>query len=95
MILGWKLSAALCTGNTVVIKPSEFTPLTANKIAELSVTAGFPAGVINVVQGARTTGSALTHHNLVKLVAVTGSEIAGRAMLEASAKSNLKRESHI
>ncbi|KAH8830847.1 NAD-aldehyde dehydrogenase [Flagelloscypha sp. PMI_526] len=94
MILVWKLAPALAVGCTTVIKPSEITPLTALKIAELTKEAGFPPGVINVVPGyGPSTGAALAAHPDVDKVAFTGSTATGRKVMEAAAKSNLKKVS--
>lgn len=73
-MLSWKLGPALATGNVVILKPSEFTPLTALRIAQLSVEAGFPPGVISVVNGyGNVAGSAIAHHMDIAKVAFTGS----------------------
>ncbi|EKM54302.1 uncharacterized protein PHACADRAFT_196734 [Phanerochaete carnosa HHB-10118-sp] len=88
----WKVAPALATGNTVVLKPSEMTPLSALKLAELVKEAGFPDGVLNVVTGyGATAGQAITEHPLVGKVSFTGSIIVGRKVLETSSKTNLKR----
>ena len=92
MSLGWKVSAALAVGNTVIIKPSEFTPLTALRIAALTAEAGFPPGVVNVLTGDNETGSALAYHPSIALISLTGKEVTGRKLMEASAASNLKRK---
>ncbi|MEV7287085.1 aldehyde dehydrogenase family protein [Streptomyces sp. NPDC093252] len=78
MILVWKLAPALATGNTVVIKPAEQTPLSTLKLAELIERAGVPAGVVNVVTGGPETGRALVRHPLVKKISFTGSTAVGR-----------------
>jgi len=81
----------LATGNTIVLKPSEFTPLTAIRVAHLINEAGFPPGVVNIVTGyGNTVGNAITHHMKIEKVAFTGSTLVGRKVLEASSKSNLK-----
>ena len=91
MMVSWKLGPALACGNTVILKPSEFTPLTALLVAKLSVEAGFPPGVINVINGyGSTVGHAISHHMHIEKVAFTGSTLVGRKVLEASAKTNLK-----
>lgn len=88
----WKIAPALVTGNTVVIKSAEATPLSALKICELIKEAGFPAGVINHVPGfGKTVGNAIASHMGVDKVAFTGSTNTGRAILKASAASNLKK----
>lgn len=90
MILAWKLAPALATGNTVIIKPAEQTPLTAIRLVELCVEAGFPAGVVNLVTGDGTTGQALVDHHDVDKVSFTGSTEVGRSIVRGSA-GNLKR----
>ena len=88
----WKLGPALATGNSVVLKPSEKSPLTALRIAELAVEAGLPEGVFNVVPGfGHTAGEALALHMDVDCVAFTGSTRIGRRMLEYAGRSNMKR----
>ncbi|PZG56022.1 betaine-aldehyde dehydrogenase [Spongiactinospora gelatinilytica] len=90
MILAWKLAPALATGNTVVIKPAEQTPLTTIRLVELTERAGFPPGVINLVTGDGSTGAALAEHPGVDKVSFTGSTETGRSIVRASA-GNLKR----
>jgi aldehyde dehydrogenase (NAD+) len=88
----WKLAPALATGNTVVMKPAEQTPLTALRIGELIVEAGYPAGVVNLLPGfGPTAGAAIASHMDVDKVAFTGSTEVGHLIMEAAAKSNLKR----
>ncbi|EKM54312.1 uncharacterized protein PHACADRAFT_196743 [Phanerochaete carnosa HHB-10118-sp] len=88
----WKIAPALATGNTIVLKPSEMTPLSALKLAELAKEAGFPDGVLNVVTGyGAVAGQALTEHPLVGKVSFTGSTTIGRKVMETAAKTNLKR----
>ena len=88
----WKLAPALATGNTIVMKPAEQTPLTALRIGELIVEAGFPEGVVNILPGdGPTAGAAIARHMDVDKIAFTGSTEVGHLILEASAKSNLKR----
>src|ERR1700732_5083107 len=92
LMLAWKLAPALATGNTVVMKPAEQTPLSALRIGELIVEAGFPAGVVNILPGyGPTAGAALAWHHDVDKVAFTGSTEVGHLIMEAAAKSNLKR----
>jgi aldehyde dehydrogenase (NAD+) len=92
LMQAWKLAPALATGNTVVMKPAEQTPLTALRIGELIVEAGFPDGVVNLLPGfGPTAGAAIARHMDVDKVAFTGSSEIGRLILEAAAKSNLKR----
>lgn len=88
----WKIAPAVATGNTVVIKSAEATPLTALKCAELIAEAGFPAGVVNLVSGfGKTVGNAIANHMDVDKVAFTGSTTTGRAILKSAASSNLKK----
>ena len=92
LMLTWKIGPALATGNAIVLKPSEFTPLTALKMAELSVEAGCPPGVFNIVNGfGPTVGAAISEHPRIEKVAFTGSTIVGRKIMEAAAQSNLKK----
>ena len=89
--MAWKLGPALATGNTIVLKPSELTPLTALRMAPLIKEAGFPPGVINILVGyGNTVGAAITEHMHIDKVAFTGSTLVGRKIMEAAAKSNLK-----
>lgn len=88
----WKVAPALAAGNTIVIKPAEQTPLSALRLAELAVEAGFPPGVLNVVNGpGAVTGDAISRHMDIDKVAFTGSTVTGRKIMEAAAKSNLKK----
>jgi 4-guanidinobutyraldehyde dehydrogenase/NAD-dependent aldehyde dehydrogenase len=88
----WKLGPALATGNSVVLKPSEKSPLTALRIGELAMEAGLPEGVLNVVPGfGYTAGEALAMHLDVDCIAFTGSTRVGRMMLEYAGRSNMKR----
>jgi len=88
----WKLGPALASGNSVVLKPSEKSPLTALRLAELALEAGLPAGVFNVVPGyGPEAGEALALHMDVDAIGFTGSTRAGRKMLEYAGRSNLKR----
>jgi aldehyde dehydrogenase (NAD+) len=92
LMLAWKLAPALATGNTVVMKPAEQTPLSALRIGELIVEAGFPDGVVNMLPGfGPTAGAAIARHMDVDKVAFTGSTEVGHLIMEAAAKSNLKR----
>jgi aldehyde dehydrogenase (NAD+) len=92
LMQAWKLAPALATGNTVVLKPAEQTPLSALKIGELILEAGFPEGVVNLLPGfGPTAGAAIASHMDIDKVAFTGSTEVGRLILEAAAKSNLKR----
>jgi aldehyde dehydrogenase (NAD+) len=92
LMQAWKLAPALATGNTVVMKPAEQTPLTALRIGQLIVQAGFPEGVVNLLPGfGPTAGAAIASHMDVDKVAFTGSTEVGHLIMEAAAKSNLKR----
>ncbi|MFJ4102915.1 aldehyde dehydrogenase family protein [Amycolatopsis japonica] len=91
MILVWKLAPALATGNTVVIKPSEVTPLTSIRLVELVHEAGFPPGVVNLVTGDGPVGALLSRHDDVDHLSYTGSTAVGKLITAASAESNLKR----
>ena len=92
LMQAWKLSPALATGNTVVMKTAEQTPLSALRIGELIVEAGFPPGVVNILSGyGPTAGAAIAHHMDVDKIAFTGSTEVGHLIMEAAAKSNLKR----
>ncbi|UUV32764.1 aldehyde dehydrogenase family protein [Amycolatopsis roodepoortensis] len=91
MILVWKLAPALATGNTVVIKPSEVTPLTSIRLVELVQEAGFPPGVVNLVTGDGAVGALLSRHDDVDHLSYTGSTAVGKLITAASAESNLKR----
>lgn len=92
LMQAWKLAPALATGNTVVLKTAEQTPLSALRIGELIVEAGFPPGVVNILSGyGPTAGAAISHHHDIDKVAFTGSTEVGHLIMEAAAKSNLKR----
>ncbi|MNZ62304.1 Gamma-aminobutyraldehyde dehydrogenase [compost metagenome] len=87
MMAAWKLGPALAAGNTVVLKPSEQTPLTALRLAEL-IAELFPAGVVNMVFGrGPTVGSPLVSHDLVRMVSLTGSVGTGKAIIRSAAES--------
>jgi aldehyde dehydrogenase (NAD+) len=91
LMQAWKLAPALATGNTVVMKPAEETPLSALRIGELIIEAGFPEGVVNLLPGfGPTAGAAIARHMDIDKVAFTGSTAVGRLIMEAAAKSNLK-----
>ncbi len=92
IMAAWKLGPALATGNSIVLKPSEKSPLTALRLAELAVEAGIPPGVFNVVPGyGHEAGEALALHMQVDAIGFTGSTRTGRRMLDYAARSNLKR----
>jgi aldehyde dehydrogenase (NAD+) len=90
LMLAWKIAPALATGNTVVLKPAEFTPLTALAFAEICKEVGLPDGVVNIVTGDGTTGEALVKHPDVDKIAFTGSTEVGRAIRKATAQSHKK-----
>lgn len=92
LMQAWKLGPALATGNTVIMKPAEQTPLTALYVAELIKEAGFPAGVVNILPGyGPTAGAAIASHPGIDKVAFTGSTEIGHLVMTAAAQSNLKR----
>jgi aldehyde dehydrogenase (NAD+) len=88
LMLAWKIAPALAAGNTVVLKPAEFTPLTALAFAEICQEVGLPAGVVNIVTGDGSTGEALVLHPDVSKIAFTGSTEVGRAIRKATASSH-------
>ena len=88
LMLAWKIAPALATGNTVVLKPAEFTPLTALAFAEICMEIELPAGVINIVTGDGSTGEALVKHPDIDKIAFTGSTEVGRAIRAATANSH-------
>ncbi len=90
LMLAWKVAPALAAGNTVVLKPAEFTSLTALLIAELGEQAGLPPGVLNVVTGDGRTGELIVKHPDVDKIAFTGSTEVGRLIREATAGSGKK-----
>jgi aminomuconate-semialdehyde/2-hydroxymuconate-6-semialdehyde dehydrogenase len=80
-LLSWKIAPAIAAGNTCVAKPSELTPMTANRLAELSIEAGIPPGVINIVHGyGNKAGRALTCHDDVAAISFTGGTVTGAAV---------------
>ncbi len=88
LMLAWKIAPALATGNTVVLKPAEFTPLTALAFAEICQEIGLPAGVVNIVTGDGSTGEVLVKHAGIDKIAFTGSTEVGRAIRGATAQSH-------
>lgn len=99
-ILGWnfpltlaaaKVGPALITGNSLVLKPSEFTSLSAALLAQLAIEAGVPAGVLNVVHGGPMVGDALARHMDVDLLSFVGSSAIGKILMKAAGESNMKR----
>ena len=91
LMMAWKLGPALATGNVIILKPAEQTPLTALYVAQLTKEAGFPSGVINVVPGYGKAGAALVAHNNVDKIAFTGSTEVGKLIKQGAAMGNLKR----
>ncbi|WP_013324932.1 aldehyde dehydrogenase family protein [Gloeothece verrucosa] len=92
LMQAWKLAPALAAGNTIVLKTAEQTPLSALRIGELIIEAGFPPGVVNILSGyGPTAGAAISKHMDIDKVAFTGSTEVGHLIMEAAAKSNLKR----
>jgi len=90
LMVAWKVAPALAAGNTIVLKPAEFTPLTALCFAELAHEAGLPAGVLNVITGDGRTGKLLVDHPGVDKIAFTGSTEVGRQIRKATAGSGKK-----
>src|SRR6266567_268296 len=90
LMVAWKVSPALAAGNTVILKPAEFTPLTALCFAEIAQSTGLPAGVFNVVTGAGATGKFLVEHPDAQKIAFTGSTEVGRIIRKATAGSGKK-----
>src|SRR5690606_32425543 len=91
LMAAWKIAPALATGCTVILKPAEQTPLTALRLGELILEAGYPAGVVNVCPGyGHTAGAALSAHPDVDKVAFTGSTEVGKLIVQASL-GNLKK----
>jgi aldehyde dehydrogenase (NAD+) len=90
LMLAWKIAPALATGNTVVLKPAEYTPLTALAFAEICNEVGLPKGVVNIVTGDGATGEALVKHPDVDKIAFTGSTEVGRAIRKATAATHKK-----
>ena len=88
LMLAWKIAPAIATGNTVVLKPAEFTPLTALAFAEICTEIELPPGVVNIVTGDGSTGEALVKHPDVDKIAFTGSTEVGRAIRAATASSH-------
>ncbi|KAI1659109.1 aldehyde dehydrogenase [Daldinia decipiens] len=92
LMLAWKIGPALCTGNTVVLKTAEQTPLSGLVFSQFVKEAGFPPGVLNIISGyGKIAGAAIASHMDVDKVAFTGSTIVGRTIMKAAAASNLKK----
>ncbi len=90
LMAAWKIAPALATGNTVVLKPAETTPLTALKLAELIRDSGLPDGVVNIINGFGKTGAALVNHPKINKVAFTGSTDVGKLIQKSIAGTNKK-----
>jgi aldehyde dehydrogenase (NAD+) len=90
LMAAWKIAPALATGNTVVLKPAETTPLTALKLAEIIEESGLPAGVVNIVTGYGDTGAAIVNHPDVNKIAFTGSTAVGKIIQKAIAGTHKK-----
>ena len=90
LMAAWKIAPALATGNTVVLKPAETTPLTALKLAEIIQESGLPDGVVNIITGAGATGAALVNHPDIDKIAFTGSTEVGKLIQKATAGSSKK-----
>jgi len=90
LMLAWKVAPALAAGNTVVLKPAEFTPLSALLFAELAHEAGLPPGVLNIITGDGKTGAAMVEHTDIDKIAFTGSTDVGRIIRKATAGSGKK-----
>ena len=90
LMVAWKLAPALATGNTVVLKPAETTPLTAMKLAEIIQEADLPPGVVNIVTGAGETGKQLVNHGDINKIAFTGSTDVGKYIMKSVAGSGKK-----
>jgi aldehyde dehydrogenase (NAD+) len=90
LMLAWKVAPALAAGNTVILKPAEFTPLTALLFAEIAADAGIPPGVLNIVTGDGETGKLIVEHPDVDKIAFTGSTDVGRIIRRATAGSGKK-----
>ena len=90
LMLAWKIAPAIACGNTVVLKPAEYTSLTAIYFAELCMKAKLPKGVINIVTGDGSTGQHITNHPLVKKIAFTGSTEVGKKIIASTSNTNKK-----
>src|SRR3569833_2474735 len=92
LMLAWKIGPALATGNAIVLKTAEQTPLSALVFAQYVKEAGFPPGVLNIISGfGKVAGTAISSHMDVDKVAFTGSTIVGRTIMKAAAATNLKK----
>lgn len=90
LMAAWKIAPALATGNTIVLKPAEGTPLTALKLAEIIQEADLPPGVVNIITGAGETGAAIVNHPDINKIAFTGSTNVGKIIQKAIAGTNKK-----
>jgi len=90
LMFAWKVAPALAAGNTVVIKPAEFTPMSAIMLAEIAHEIGLPKGVLNVINGDGKTGAAIVEHADIDKIAFTGSTEVGRIIRKATAKTTKK-----
>ena len=90
LMAAWKIAPALATGNTIVLKPAETTPLTALKLAEIIQESELPAGVVNIITGAGATGAAIVNHPDINKIAFTGSTDVGKIIQRAVAGTNKK-----
>ena len=90
LMAAWKIAPALATGNTVVLKPAETTPLTALKLAEIIEESGLPPGVVNIITGAGATGAAIVNHPGINKIAFTGSTGVGKIIQKAIAGTDKK-----
>ncbi|MBX2930400.1 MAG: aldehyde dehydrogenase family protein [Chitinophagaceae bacterium] len=90
LMAAWKIAPALATGNTVVLKPAETTPLTALKLAEIIQESDLPPGVVNIITGAGATGAAIVNHSDINKIAFTGSTDVGKIIQRAVAGTNKK-----
>ena len=93
MMAAWKIAPALACGNACILKPAEQTPLSAILLAECAIEAGWPRGMLNVIQGGPEAGSRLCRHMGVDKIGFTGSTSVGRSVMAAAAESNLKKVS--
>jgi aldehyde dehydrogenase (NAD+) len=91
LLQAWKWAPALAAGCTSVLKPAEQTPLSALRVGELALEAGVPPGVVNIVPGYGDVGAAIAEHPTIDMVAFTGSNDTGKLVMQAAARSNLKR----
>src|SRR5205085_7781936 len=90
LMAAWKIAPALATGNTIVLKPAETTPLTSLKLAEIIADCDLPPGVVNIITGAGETGAALVNHPEIDKIAFTGSTEVGK-LIQRSLASSRKR----